>query len=71
MMTPISIQIGNIIALDVSCLSEYIINPVHEITPKIGNNGTNGTLKGLFKFGSVFLKIITATQIAIKAVNVP
>ncbi len=39
--------------------------------PKMGNNGTQGTLKGLFKSGSVFLKIITAIQIAINAVNVP
>ena len=57
--------------LVVSCWNEYIINARHEITPRIGNSGTNGTLKGLFKFGSVFLKIITATQIAINEVKVP
>ena len=56
---PIKIQIGNIIALDVSCFSEYTIKPVQEIIPNIGNKGTKGTLKGLFKFGSVFLSIIT------------
>ena len=39
--------------------------------PKIGKTGTNGTLNGLFNCGSVFLKIITAMQIAINEVNVP
>ena len=41
---------------------------MQEIIPKIGKRGTKGTLKGLFKSGSVFLKIITAMQIAINAV---
>ena len=71
MIIPISIHIGNMIALDVSCFKEYIINPVQEIIPNIGNKGTNGTLNGLFKFGSVFLKMITAIHIAMNAVNVP
>lgn len=39
--------------------------------PNIGNKGTKGTLKGLLRFGSVFLKMIRAMQIAIKDVNVP
>lgn len=39
--------------------------------PKIGNQGQNGTLKGLSLFGSVFLNINTAIQIIIKEVNVP
>ena len=39
--------------------------------PKMGNKGTNGTLKGLFSSGSVFLSTITATQIAMNAVKVP
>lgn len=40
-------------------------------TPKIGNNGQNGTLNGLSLLGSVFLRIKTAKQITIKDVNVP
>lgn len=40
-------------------------------TPSIGNNGQNGTLKGLSLLGSVFLRIKTAMQITIKDVNVP
>ena len=44
---------------------------MQETTPKIGNKGTKGTLKGLFKLGSVFLNIITAMQIAINEVKVP
>lgn len=39
--------------------------------PIIGNHGQNGTLNGLALFGSVFLKIKTATQIMINDVNVP
>ena len=71
MPIPISIHNTNIIALEVSWFSEYSINPKQEIMPKIGNKGTNGTLNGLSKFGSVFLRIITATHIATNAVNVP
>ena len=54
-----------------SCCSEYNINPRQATIPKIGKSGTNGTLNGLSKFGSVFLKMITAMQIAINDVNVP
>ena len=44
--------------------------PQHNI-PRSGNTGENGTLKGRFLFGSVFLKIKTATQTIINDVNVP
>ena len=57
--------------LVVNCLNEYIIKLKQAIIPKIGNSGTKGTLKGLFRFGSVFLNIITVKQIAINEVNVP
>ena len=39
--------------------------------PKIGNNGHSGTLNGRGRFGSVFLKIITAIHTIINDVNVP
>lgn len=65
------IQMKNMATLDVSCLKEKTISPKQHNIPRIGNNGTNGTLKGLFRFGSVFLSTITDTHIAIKAVNVP
>ena len=39
--------------------------------PKIGNQGQNGTLKGLSLFGSVFLKFSTARHIITNDVNVP
>ena len=68
---PIITHAINIYALVAKSRSEYNIKPAHEIMPKIGNSGTKGTLKGLFRFGSVFLKIITAIHIAMNAVNVP
>ena len=68
---PIATQIANISALVVSVLNEYITRHKQDIIPNIGNSGTKGTLKGRFRFGSFFLKIITDTQIAINAVNVP
>ena len=40
-------------------------------TPKIGINGTNGTLNGLGVFGLVFLIMITPTDTKIKANKVP
>ncbi len=52
-------------------LNLQYISPKQLITPKIGNQGQNGTLKGLSLLGSVFLKIRTAMQIIINEVNVP
>ena len=68
---PIIIQIINIYALVASERSENNIKLKQDNIPNIGNKGTNGTLKGLFKLGSFFLNMITAIQIAIKAVKVP
>ena len=68
---PIIIHKTNIITLEDNWFSENNIKLKQDRMPKIGNNGTNGTLNGLFKFGSFFLKIITAMHIAINAVNVP
>lgn len=39
--------------------------------PAKGNQGEKGTLKGRGLFGSVFLKIKTATHTIINEVNVP
>lgn len=50
---------------------EYIISPPQQTIPSIGNSGEKGTLKGLSLFGSVFLRINTATQTIINEVNVP
>ena len=44
---------------------------MQQIIPNKGNQGEKGTLYGLFLFGSVFLKIKTATQTMINDVNVP
>ena len=49
----------------------YIIKQLHIIIPSIGNNGQNGTLKGLCLFGSVFLSINTSIQIITNEANVP
>lgn len=68
---PMVIQVKNIATLDVSCLNEKTISPRQHKMPRIGNKGTKGTLKGLFRLGSVFLNTITDIQIAINAVNVP
>ena len=52
-------------------LNLQYIKAAQVIIPSIGNHGQNGTLKGLGRFGSVFLKISTAIQIIINDVNVP
>ena len=49
----------------------YIIKQLHKIMPKIGNSGQNGTLNGLFLFGSVFLNIKTSIQITTNDAKVP
>ena len=48
---------------------QYIRSPQVTI-PNIGNQGQNGTLKGLSLCGSVLRRIKTAKQIIIKEVNV-
>ena len=50
---------------------ENIIKPPQQTIPAIGNHGQNGTLKGLGRSGSTFLKINIATQTIINDVNVP
>ena len=52
-------------------LNLQYISAKHVKMPKIGNQGQNGTLKGLSLFGSVFLNINTAIQIIINDVKVP
>ena len=58
------------VAVEVSINLQTINPPQHSI-PKIGNQGENGTLNGLGLFGSVCLKINTATHTTINDVNVP
>lgn len=65
------IHIGNKIEDVFKVFRENNIKPPQKTMPKIGNKGTNGTLKGLFLSGSVFLNIRTIMQIMIKDVNVP
>lgn len=52
-------------------LNLQYIKPRQVIIPRIGNQGQNGTLKGLGLFGSVFLKINTAIHMIINEVKVP
>ena len=70
MITPITTQRGNKKALVPKLKSEYIISPPQKKIPKSGNKGTKGTLKGLFLFGSFFLKIKTAIQTTVNEANI-
>ena len=69
MLIPINNHNGNNIAcLPMLTTATHIKLPQSSI-PKDGNNGENGTLKGLSLSGSVFLKIKTLIQTIINAVN--
>ena len=70
-MTPQSTQTGKRTADVLSEPIEYTIKPPQHKIPRIGNNGTNGTLNGLGFSGSVFLKIKIATHTIINDANVP
>ena len=62
MLIPINNHNGNNMAcLPMLTTATHIKLPQSSI-PKDGNNGENGTLKGLSLSGSVFLKIKTPTQ---------
>ena len=49
----------------------YIIKHPHINTPRIGNNGQNGTLNGLGLSGSVFININTSIHIITNYAKVP
>ena len=71
MAIPIANQIMKYRAEVAFALNLQYIRAKQVKTPKIGNQGQNGTLNGRSLFGSVFLRIKTAMQMIIKDVNVP
>ena len=71
MAIPITSHIGKMeAAVLISGSALYIMYP-HRIVPKIGNQGQNGTLKALLRFGYIYLRITIPKQTNTKDVNVP